>query len=97
MQKLFNNHIKLKVKSSLSKYQESLFKRLWDFTSVVFAKEITNLGPVEVLLTKYIKDGLIHLQTPPTYAILSKAKRLNLKVQSCGNRCINGRSSEGSL
>ena len=29
---------------------------------------------ITVLLTKYIKDGLLHLHTVATYAILSKAE-----------------------
>ena len=56
----------------MSKYQESLFKRLRGLTSVVFANTDKNLGPVAVLLTKYIEDGLIHLQNATTYKILSQ-------------------------
>ena len=40
-----------------------------------------NLGPVAVLLERYIRDGLQHLQDSSTYVILSEAEALEEDLQ----------------
>jgi hypothetical protein len=71
--KFFNHNLTLRVERNLSNYQELIFKRLRDLTSVIFANADKNVRPVAVLLTKYIEDRLIHLQNTTTHIILSQA------------------------
>ena len=74
LRRLFSHHPR--IKSNLSKFQHRILQRLKHNGTTVFAIADKNLGPVAILLIKYIEDGLIHLKNEKTYLILSEAQAL---------------------
>ena len=65
-----------RTNSNLSKFQKRLLKRLQHDGRTIAVTADKQLGPVAVLLIKYVKDGLVHLKDESTYLILSKEQAL---------------------
>ena len=68
LRKLFGRRPRLK--SNLTKFQQIVLDKLMAAGHIIVAAADKNLGPVAVLLDRYIKDGLKHLQDHSTYKII---------------------------
>ena len=74
LRKLFGRRPRLK--SNLTKFQQQILDKLVEAGHVVIAAADKNLGPVAVLLERYIKDALEHLLDKSTYVIIPEQQAL---------------------
>ena len=70
IRKLFGRRPRLK--SNLTKFQQQILDQLIADGRIVIASADKNLGPVAVLIDRYIQDALVHLLDSSTYVIISE-------------------------